>query len=73
MLKYEINSDLLKKRIVKKFGSEAKFYNALGISKQAYYYKIKAKSVSIQSLIAFCNLLDITENTFKDYFLTKVE
>lgn len=72
MVKYKINSALLDKRIEKKFGTAKKFYEALGITKQAYYYKIKAKNVSISSIIEICNLLDITENTFKDYFLEKV-
>lgn len=71
MVKYQINHELLKERVIKKFGTEKSFYEFLGISKQAYYYKLRAKNLSIQSLVEIANALGITQNQFKDYFLVK--
>lgn len=72
-IKYEINRDLLNKRIQKRYGTTNNFVKELGVSKQSWFYKIRVGSMSIKSMIDICNALDITENTFKDYFLKKVD
>lgn len=72
-IKYKINRDLLNQRIIKFYGRESKFIKALGISRQAWNYKLNADSVSITSLIEISNLLDISTYQFRDYFLEKVE
>ena len=72
-IKYEVNHHLLELRIAKKYGQKDKFLKDLGITRQAWNYKINAPAVSIRSIVAICNLLEITENQFKNYFLTKDE
>lgn len=72
-IRYRVNHFALNERIGKKFGTQSKFLNHLGISRQAWNYKITAESISIKSIVAICNALDISINSFKDYFLEKVE
>ena len=71
-IKYEVNRELLSERIVKRYGSQKAFLKALGITRQAFNYKINASSVSIVSLIEICNVLDISERQFMNYFIKRV-
>lgn len=72
-IKYEVNRELLSERINKKYQNQKAFLKALGITRQAFNYKINAGSVSITSLINICNALDISNRQFMNYFIKKVD
>lgn len=72
-IKYEVNRELLSERINKKYQNQKAFLKALGITRQAFNYKINAGSVSIASLINICNALDISNRQFMNYFIKKVD
>ena len=58
-------------RIIEKYGSQAKFSGAMGLSERSLSLKLNSKVGFKQSEIAkACKLLDIAEYDIPEYFFT---
>jgi DNA-binding Xre family transcriptional regulator len=58
-------------RIIEKYGSQAKFSGAMGLSERSLSLKLNSKVGFKQSEIAkACKLLDIAESDIPEYFFT---
>lgn len=56
-------------KIVSEYGSQAKFADAVGITKQQMTKKLTKKSgFSADDIVKWCNLLDIDKNDIPTYF-----
>lgn len=61
----------LRGRIVEKYGTQAKFAQAIGISTNAMSNKMTCKTgMSQEDIEAWSTLLDINRNSYWDYFFT---
>lgn len=61
----------LRGRIIEKYGTQEKFAEALGITKQWLSLKMTGKSPFNQVTIRqWCDLLDINDNEISTYFFT---
>lgn len=59
----------LRGRIVEKYGTQEKFAETLGITKQGLSLKMTGKSgFSQKDILQWCELLDIQQDHIVDYF-----
>lgn len=70
-LQFKVDRDLLDKRIIKMYGSQVNFLKVLGMTRQNFHYKLNAENITIKSIVEICNVLEISDNQFKRYFLAR--
>lgn len=62
----------LRGRIVEKYGSQAKFAEALGVTEQTVTGKLNGKTqFTIEDIVEWCNLLEIESEEVNVYFFAE--
>lgn len=66
-MQYKYNK--LRGRIIEKYGTQEKFAEALGISKQSLSFKMTGKTgFSQRDIIKWCEVLGIEQERISEYF-----